>query len=173
MTSPLNRPFGIVVMGVSGCGKSTLASLIAAHYGLEFLEGDRFHSPANVAKMANAIPLTDDDRWPWLDDLGAALGKQAHSQPFGLTACSALKRVYRERLRESAGVPLRFLCLTGTREVLLARMAARKDHYMPVVLLDSQLATLELPHSDEEAVFLDLQQDPAALLQQALQAVGQ
>ena len=167
------RPFGIVVMGVSGCGKSTLASLIAAHYGIEFLEGDRFHSPANVAKMANAIPLTDEDRWPWLQDLGTALGEQAQGQRIGLTACSALKRVYREKLRASAGVPLRFLCLIGTREVLLARMAARKDHYMPVALLDSQLATLEPPQHDEEAVFLDLEQETAALLQQALQAVEQ
>jgi len=168
----MSGPLGIVVMGVSGCGKSTLAAALGKHLEMDFLEGDRFHSSANVAKMVQAIPLTDEDRWPWLHSLGTALGEQARQKGTGLAACSALKRVYRDRLRESAAVPLRFLCLTGSRDVLLARMAARKGHYMPVALLDSQLATLELPHPDEDALVIDVNASNEALLHRAVAAIA-
>ena len=159
---------GIVVMGVSGCGKSTLGKDIARAFGCPFLEGDAFHPAANVAKMAGGTPLDDADRWPWLDALGAALGRAAQEQGRAVAACSALKRAYRDRLRQAAEVPLRLICLHGDRAVLWARMQARTDHYMPASLLDSQLATLELPAAEEGALLLDLDATPEILLGRAL-----
>lgn len=164
--------FGLVVMGVSGCGKSTLGQAIAADRGVSFLEGDAFHPVANVAKMSAGTPLTDDDRWPWLDHLGHSLGEAARTEGFAVAACSALKRAYRERLTTAAGVPLRFVCLNGSRDLLFARMAARQNHYMPPSLLDSQIATLELPGADEDALILDIAGDPAALTAAAKDWLG-
>jgi gluconokinase len=135
----------IVVMGVSGCGKTTLGMALAERLGARFVEGDQLHPPENVAKMASGIPLTDTDRWPWLDAVGAALAGDAPV----VASCSALKRVYRDRLRAQAGAPFNFLHLAGDRAALALRMAERPGHYMPVSLLDSQLATLEPPSVDE------------------------
>lgn len=132
----------LVVMGVSGSGKTSVGRMIASRLALPFLEGDSLHPPANVAKMASGIPLTDADRWPWLDRVGAALA-EADS---GLVAsCSALKKTYRERLRQAAGGPLAFLFLDGSEAVLREHMRKRTGHFMPLSMLDSQLATLETP----------------------------
>ena len=150
----------VVVMGVCGCGKSTIGRGIAARLGCSFLEGDELHPPANVAKMSRGIPLQDGDRWPWLDAIGAALGSAAHASGSAVAACSALKRVYRDRLSAAAGVPIRYVHLAGTRELLSARMSARKDHFMPTSLLDSQLATLEPLQPDETAVVIDVAWPP-------------
>lgn len=160
-------PMAIVVMGVSGTGKSTLGALLADRLGAPFLEGDTFHSPANVAKMAAGAPLTDDDRWPWLDRLGAALGDAARGQGAAVAACSALRRAYRERLAAAAGLPLRFVFLDTDRAEIAHRMRARSDHYMPASLLDSQLATLERPGTDEPALRLEASEPPATLAQRA------
>ena len=135
----------IVLMGVSGCGKTTVGLALAERLGARFVEGDQLHPQTNVAKMAAGIPLTDADRWPWLDAVGAAL---AGSAPV-VASCSALKRSYRDRLRVQAGAPLNVLHLAGDRAALAQRMAERPGHYMPVSLLDSQLATLEPPPADE------------------------
>jgi gluconokinase len=135
----------VVVMGVSGCGKTTVGMALAEHLGARFVEGDRLHPEANVTKMAAGIPLTDADRWPWLDAVAAAL---AADTPV-IASCSALKRAYRDRLRSGSGTPLHFLHLAGDRGILTQRMGQRPGHYMPVSLLDSQLATLEPPGPDE------------------------
>lgn len=143
----------MIVMGVSGCGKSSVAQALARALDAEYVEGDRHHPPENIALMAAGIPLTDADRAGWLATLAGVL-KQAHDERRGLVlACSALKRRYRDRLREAG--PLRFVMLEVPREVLEQRMAARSGHYMPASLLPSQLAALEMPQPDEAAIVVD------------------
>jgi gluconokinase len=134
-----------VVMGVSGCGKSSVASMLASRAGGLFFDADDFHPPENKAKMAAAIPLTDEDRWPWLDALNRELKTQAAEGGRAVfLACSALRQVYRERL--SAGLPeLRFIYLQGSHELIRRRMQSRENHFMPTALLDSQFAILEEP----------------------------
>jgi gluconokinase len=156
-------PVAIVVMGVSGTGKSTLGALLAQAWHAPFLEGDAYHSSASVAKMEAGVPLTDEDRWPWLDRLGAALGAAARDGGVAIAACSALRRCYRERLAAAAGVPLRYAFLDTDRAAIARRMDARDGHYMPASLLDSQLATLERPLPDEAALRLDAGRAPAEL----------
>ena len=143
-------PMRVVVMGVSGCGKSSLAEALAQRWSLPLLEGDRFHSSASVAKMAAGVPLTDDDRWPWLDRVGRGMAA-AHDC---VASCSALRKVYRDRLRAAAGPSLRFCLIEVPRDVLVERMTLRVGHYMPVSLLDSQLSTLERPGADEPDVLV-------------------
>ncbi|MEZ0244108.1 MAG: gluconokinase [Sphingomonas sp.] len=147
-------PCAIVVMGVSGCGKTTLSSYLGDYLHCTAFEGDDFHGPANIAKMRAGQPLTDDDRWPWLDRLGAAIGAGVNAGGVVVAACSALKRRYRERLERAAGVPLLFVLLDGERDEIAAHLADRQSHYMPLSLLDSQLATLERPAADERALAL-------------------
>lgn len=145
------RRIAVVVMGVSGSGKSTVAAGIANALGLHFIDGDSLHSPENVAKMHAGIALRDEDRWPWLDRIGACLADAAQ-WPQGLAvACSALKRAYRDRIRRAApGV--RFVFLDGPADLIRARMGGRTGHYMPGALLASQLRTLEPPGADETDV---------------------
>ncbi|MCD2177969.1 gluconokinase [Rhizobium sp. C1] len=142
----------IVVMGVSGCGKSSMGEALAHRLGLPFIEGDALHPPENVAKMAGGTPLTDEDRWPWLVRVGQAL---AAPQGGAIASCSSLKRVYRDMLRREAGDDVIFVHLHGSRELLLSRMQHRPGHFMPASLLDSQLATLEAPGPDENAIPVD------------------
>ncbi|MGK6319265.1 gluconokinase [Sphingomonas sp. DT-204] len=145
----------IVVMGVSGSGKSTLGALLADTLGCPFLEGDRFHDEAAVAKMRAGHALSDEDRRPWLDRIGHAIGATARSDGLAVAACSALRRRYRDQLREAIAVPTRFLLLDSGRDELMRRLLNRPHHYMPASLLDSQLATLERPDPDEAAIALD------------------
>ena len=146
----------VVVMGVAGSGKTSLGAALAERIGAPFIEGDAHHPKANVEKMAAGIPLTDEDRWPWLDQIGKALASAAGPQGSVVGACSALKRVYRERLTTAAGVPIRFVCLSGSGALIAKRMEGRSGHFMPVSLLESQLALLELPAPEEAAVVLPL-----------------
>jgi len=141
---------GIVVMGVSGCGKSTLGAALADALGIPFVEGDGLHPPANVAKMAAGIPLNDEDRRPFLDNVADAL--IANRAAGCVVSCSALKRDYRDRLRARAGADIRFVLPLLSKEALLRRMSAREGHFMPVQLLDSQLATLEIPEEEEAVI---------------------
>ena len=157
-------------MGVSGSGKSTLSARLGAALGCPVLEGDAFHSAENVAKMQAGHPLTDADRWPWLDRLGAALGAAALDAPgaVAVAACSALKRSYRERLSAASAVPLLFVLLDTGEAEIARRMRTRSGHYMPPSLLGSQLATLERPTPDEPAVTLDASRPVDALTAEAL-----
>jgi carbohydrate kinase (thermoresistant glucokinase family) len=146
----------IVVMGVSGSGKSTLGQALAAALGVEFVEGDALHPPRNVELMAAGIALTDADRAGWIGALAARL-KQACDERRGMVmACSALKRAYRDRLRDEGAPDLVLVHLHGDAKLLAERMAARRGHYMPPSLLQSQLDTLEPPASDERAVPIDI-----------------
>jgi gluconokinase len=141
-------------MGVSGCGKSTVAAMLASRTGGLFLDADDFHTPAHKAKMAAGIPLSDDDRWGWLDTLNLELKAQAAAEHPVFLACSALRQVYRDRL--SAGLPaLRFIYLKGSRDLILSRLQQRHNHFMPPTLLDSQFATLEEPRDAIEVSIAD------------------
>ena len=153
----------LVVMGVSGSGKTTVAQAAAKQLGWVFAEGDDFHPPANVAKMHAGIPLTDEDRWPWLRALADWIGaREAAGQDCVLT-CSALKRVYRDLLDD--GHPsVRFVHITASPETIRRRLELRRGHYMPASLLDSQLATLEPLAPDEPGLTLPGDGEPAAVL---------
>jgi gluconokinase len=155
-------------MGVSGSGKSTLGGALARALDCEFLEGDQFHSPEAVARMASGIPLTDADRWPWLDRLGQAVGARVAAAGIVVAACSALRRVYRERLKKAIAAPVRFVLMDADRDELLRRMTGRTGHYMPPSLLDSQINTLERPDPDEAILALDSRQPLTSLCAQAL-----
>ena len=158
-------------MGVCGCGKSEVGRRLAAALGVRFLEGDVYHSPANVAKMAAGVALDDADRAEWLLRLQAEIAA-AHAAGDGLVlACSALKRRYRDLLR-AADPGLRFAHLAGTRELIANRMQARTAHYMPLSLLDSQLRDLEPLDPAELGVRLDISDPPAALIDQILRYQG-
>jgi carbohydrate kinase (thermoresistant glucokinase family) len=152
----------LVVMGVSGCGKSSLGAALATALVLPFTDADDLHPAANRAKMAAGQPLTDNDRWPWLQAVGAVLAAEA-----GVVACSALRQAYRDRLRAAAG-PVQFLHLVAPREVIAERLAARRGHFMPIALLDSQLATLE-PLAPGEGWTLEVSGPQDANLAAALQ----
>jgi gluconokinase len=147
-----NEAKAVVVMGVSGAGKSSVGEKLAERMGWHYVEGDSLHPDANVEKMAKGIPLTDEDRWPWLDLVGAELSR-AHGKGEGVVVtCSALKRAYRDRLRDAVGGDLYFVYLDGTLDVLSARMRERQGHFMPASLLESQLATLEDPKGETKVV---------------------
>ena len=133
----------VVVMGVSGCGKSTVGEALAKTLRWRFLDADDFHPQASVDKMARGEPLTDDDRWPWLDRMAAELRSVLARGESAVLACSALKDAYRKRLAGAGDV--RFVHLHGDRDTIAARLASRQHRYMPATLLDSQFATLETP----------------------------
>lgn len=158
---------GVVVMGVSGSGKSTVAAALGEALGLRCIDGDDLHAAASVAKMRRGVPLTDDDRWPWLDRVGAELARRVPGTNGTVVACSALRRIYRERLRRACA-GLRFVFLHGDAALIEQRMAARAGHYMPAALLASQLRTLEAPGPDEADVLpLDIARPPDALARAA------
>ena len=157
-----------VVMGVSGVGKTRAGTLLAEALGGRFVEGDDLHPPANRAKMAAGQPLTDGDRWPWLDCVGAAL---ADPEPPVIAACSALRLRYRDRLRDR--VPgLIFLHLVGDPALVRARLEARKGHFMPPALLDSQYGTLEPLAQDELGTEVAVEGSESEVLERLLKAIA-
>jgi gluconokinase len=157
----------IVVMGVSGSGKSTVAEGLVERLGWEFAEGDDFHPPANVAKMRSGQPLDDDDRWPWLRLLADWIGERERSGRSVVVTCSALKRSYRDLLRD--GHPsVWFAHVTVDADLLRERVAGRTGHYMPVSLLESQLAALEPLQDDEPGASVSGAGAPAAVVDQVL-----
>ncbi|TCO58687.1 gluconokinase [Actinocrispum wychmicini] len=158
----------IVVMGVSGSGKTTVGKELAARLDVEYAEADEFHPPANIAKMSAGHPLTDEDRWPWLRAIAQWIG--AHEESGGVVTCSALKRPYRDLLR--TGGPVYFVHLTGSHDVIAARLAGRQEHFMPAALLDSQIADLEPLGPDEPGIVLDIDTTPDVLVAAAFRAVG-
>ena len=150
-------------MGVSACGKSTVGRLLAEACGATYLDGDDFHPPANVVRMAAGQALTDDDRAGWLAALSQRLSQARAAGEGVVLSCSALKRSYRDVLRQGAP-QLRLVYLHGSRELLAARVAARQGHYMPASLLDSQLGTLEPPGADEAALAFDVALSPQQIV---------
>jgi gluconokinase len=162
-------PRALIVMGVAGSGKSTLGTALAGEIGCPFLEGDDFHSPQAIERMRAGIPLADADRWPWLDRLGHAISDQVGSHRIVVAACSALRKVYRDRLREAIAAPVGFVLLDTDPQELSRRMSNRPHHYMPPSLLASQLETLERPEPDEHAIVLDARRPIADLCRQVLE----
>ncbi|RUX82025.1 gluconokinase [Mesorhizobium sp. M7A.F.Ca.CA.001.07.2.1] len=159
-------------MGVSGCGKTRIGVEIAERLGLPFIEGDTLHPPGNVEKMSAGIPLADDDRWPWLDLVGAAL-RQANEEGRGLVvSCSALKESYRDRLRHAVGGSAVFIFLEGSRALLQARLAERGGHFFPPALLDSQFAALENPDGEKLVVTVDINAPVYSIVDAALEGLG-
>ena len=165
------RPAAIIVMGVSGSGKSTIGALLAERLGWPFADADGFHPPENVAKMAAGTPLTDEDRWPWLDAIAAHIGAARQAGRPVVVACSALRRAYRDRLRAGHG-DLIFLHLSGAPEVIAARQAARQGHFMPPSLMASQFATLEDTGDEADAVAVSVAVTPQAVVDAAMAALG-
>lgn len=151
-------------MGVCGCGKSTIGGLLAQRLSWVFRDGDDFHSPANVAKMKSGTPLNDDDRLPWLQSIRRFMNETEAAGQSTVMACSALRELYRDVLGRTQPW-VRFVYLSGSRDLLSARMRARSGHYMPPALLDSQLATLEVP---TDAITVDIAQPPGELVSEII-----
>ncbi len=164
-----NMPLRLIVMGVSGCGKSTMASALGERLGLDMVDGDDLHLPESVAKMRSGIALQDADRWPWLDRIGHYLAQA--QEPGRVVACSALKRMYRDRIREQAG-DVCFVFLDGDFDLIEQRMRQRVGHYMQPGLLDSQFRTLEKPQADEtDVIRLPITEPVQDMVVQALNAL--
>lgn len=162
-------PLDIVVMGVSGTGKTTVGRALAQQLGLPFAEGDEFHSEAARQKMASGRPLTDQDRWPWLERLRAWMDQQGAQNHRGcVVACSALKRAYRDVLRGAVG-DVFFCHLVVDEATLRSRIEHRPGHYMPVSLLSSQLETLESLQPDEQGIRLSAQAEPEVTVAKVLE----
>jgi carbohydrate kinase (thermoresistant glucokinase family) len=162
----------VIVMGVSSSGKSVVGEELSRRLRAPFLDGDQYHPPANKEKMRAGVPLTDDDRWPWLEALARALRDAAGRQGLAVGACSALKRTYRDFMIEKAGEPILFVLLDGPREIIAARIAARRHEFMPASLLDSQLATLERPGPGENAMIVSIVDPVETIATKAAAAVG-
>jgi gluconokinase len=167
----VSAPQFVIVMGVSGSGKTTLAEGLSRRLGWPFEEGDSLHPAANVEKMSRGEPLTDEDRWPWLDAIGDWLDGQARAGRSAVLTCSALRRRYRDRLRE--GRPgVRFCHVVAPPDEIRGRLEIRRGHYMPASLLPSQLATLEPLDSDEPGVTVSAEGEPEDVLEGALRCLG-
>ena len=158
-----------VVMGVSGCGKSTIATALAEACDAAVIDGDNFHPAENIRKMSEGTPLTDEDRWPWLERVGREM-KQSNGQVF--CACSALKRSYRDKITAAATEPVMFLHLQGSKELIGARMRQRDGHFMPTSLLESQFAALETPGTEERAVSVDIDRTESEIVSILLNEIG-
>jgi gluconokinase len=158
----MGRSTAIVIMGVAGSGKTVVGSALAGRLGVPFRDADEFHPAANVAKMSSGVPLDDEDRWPWLEAIGAAI---RDTRGGIVVACSALKRIYRDRIIGVAGRAVTFVYLDGDGATLAKRLGGRKGHFMPASLLDSQLATLEPPAADENAIVASIEPPVATIVE--------
>lgn len=163
------NPLVVVVMGVAGSGKTTVGRLLAERLGWDYCEGDDLHPAENVAKMAAGEPLGDADRAPWLARVQSWIQSQVTAGRPGVITCSALKRSYRNVLRDPHVV---FVHLTGDRDLLAARLAARRGHFMPLALLDSQLADLEPPGPGEQALTVDVAASPGDQVAEIVRDIG-
>ncbi len=164
---PNEAPCALVVMGVSGSGKSTIADALAKRLGWRCEDGDKFHPASNVAKMSAGQPLTDEDRWPWLQAIADEIDRSCMRDERVVVACSALKRAYRDILVHDRK-DVRFVFLDGTEALIAARLAARKGHFMPPGLLASQFKTLEPPTSSERAVTVSIDATIGAIVDEII-----
>ena len=153
----------VVVMGVSGAGKSTVGKLIAARLGCPFRDADSFHPQANIEKMSRGEPLTDADRWPWLQAIAAWIAEHRAAGTTCVVTCSALKRVYRDIVTNKQSADVRLVYLKGDFELIAARLAARKGHFMPPGPLRSQFDALQVPAADEHAIAVPIDAAPAEI----------
>ena len=160
--TPGESPLAIVLMGVSGCGKSTVGAELARALSWPFRDADSFHPPANIDKMSRGVPLTDADRRPWLDAIASWIDERRADRVPGIVSCSALKRIYRERI-VGARSGVRLVYLRGSRELIAARLAGRAHHFMPAALLASQFEALEEPQPDERPVIVAIEETPARI----------
>ena len=162
----------IVVMGVSGSGKTTVGPLLAGRLKWPYAEADDFHPKANVDKMAAGQPLTDEDRWPWLEAIGRWIDERRAAGEPGVMSCSALKRAYRDLLRRGRPEVVRVVFLDGSRELIERRMVARHGHFMKSAMLDSQFADLERPAPDEGVITVSVDGTPAEIVDEVLRKTG-
>jgi len=168
--SSRSEPAVLVVMGVSGSGKSTIAPLLARRLGWECRDGDEFHPKANVEKMHSGTPLTDEDRWPWLEAIATWIDEKRRTGKHGIVTCSALKRRYRDILigpRED----VRLVYLKGGEDLIAGRLSQRHDHFMPPKLLHSQFETLEEPGADEHPIVVSIRPSPEEIAEEILAAL--
>jgi len=164
-------PLIVIVMGVSGSGKSLVGSVLAEALGARFAEADSFHPPENINRMSAGMPLRDEDRWGWLDAIAIEITEAERKGETLVVTCSALKRIYRDRLR-LASRHIRFVYLEVDRDTAAARVAARKGHFMPASLIDSQYADLQAPAADENALTIDARRTPAEIVGIAVAALS-
>lgn len=162
----------VVLMGVCGSGKSTVAGSLADRLKLPYVDADDLHPWTNTQKMKMGVPLTDEDRWPWLERVGETLIQHRAHHGMAVIACSALRRVYREKIRDIAGQHVLFVLLHGSKDLLLERMRGRPSHFMPTSLLESQLNTLEMPSPEENALVLNIHDPIATLVDAICEALG-
>jgi gluconokinase len=160
----------IIIFGVSGAGKTTTGELLARELGWHFYEADDFHSPANIEKMRRGVPLTDDDRWPWLENLRELIKRCVAAGENAVLACSALKRAYRQHLRLSGEVKLVFL--HGDYALIAKQLQRRRGHFMNPELLRSQFADLEEPHAGEGVLTIELGRTPRELVKEIKQKLN-
>jgi carbohydrate kinase (thermoresistant glucokinase family) len=161
----------IILMGVSGSGKSTVGAALAERTGFTFEDGDAYHPATNVAKMHAGIPLTDDDRWPWLNAIAAAIDRKADAHTPVIIACSALKRAYRDVLVHGRS-DVRIVYLKGTQELIAQRLSHRDHHFMPASLLASQFGTLEEPGPDEGVIVVSIDGTVAEIVSAIVERLG-
>jgi gluconokinase len=164
-------PCALVVMGVSGSGKSTIADRLAKRLNWSYEDGDRFHPAANVAKMSAGHPLTDEDRWPWLQAISGEIDRVCKADQHAVIACSALKRAYRDILVHGRS-DVRIIYLRGTQELIASRLALRKGHFMPPGLLASQFKTLEPPGESENPVTVSIDAPVEAIVDDIVNQLG-
>jgi len=166
-----DAPCALIVMGVSGSGKSTIAEQLAQRLGWTYEDGDKFHPASNVAKMSAGHPLTDEDRWPWLQAIADEVDRVCKARDHAVIACSALKRSYRDVLVHGRR-DVRIVYLNGTQELIADRLAQRKGHFMPPGLLASQFKTLEPPSADENPVIVSIDASVGEIVDDTVSQMG-
>jgi gluconokinase len=164
-------PCALVVMGVSGSGKSTIAESLARRLAWSYEDGDKFHPASNVAKMSAGQPLTDTDRWPWLQAIADEIDRVCTAGSHAVIACSALKRAYRDVLVHGRS-DVRIVFLDGTQQLIADRLAQRKGHFMPPGLLDSQFATLQPPDPDERPITVSIDASVDVIVDEIVRQLG-